>query len=401
VNSPSSANSLQKFLATAALFLLPFPALNFGISFTVADVFLVAAVLLNGHRLVQLQGFQIPFLLALPLFVLSTLFDPDGGMIQLIQVFYIWGFVLPFGWVAFVDLPIRRIAVVVLASAVTNSLIAIGQGAGYLPELGNQHVIEFSGGFSRAAGLCLKCNSLVMSLTPCLLLIPCLLKSSTRVGVMLVLILGLLMAVSKSIIFAVPGLLWCLWHEPRRRQFVLWLVVLGLCWTMASEGTGGVADLWHRFSDLVAKRMDRVEDSIEHRIALIDVSMNYASDVLLLGYGPAGAHARVSEMTNNTVHVYYLGVILAGGLPAASLCFLGMGMVVRGLWKHQQQHTAAYVLAHLLGLTVMTSLLVSFQALPVVVGGAILARVSLTVPAGLVRPAWSPPMSSLTWSTHR
>ena len=90
MNPSSSTSSLQRVFATVALFLLPFPALNFGVSFTIADVFLVVAVLLNAPRLLQLQGFQIPFLCALPLFVLSTLFDPDGGMVELIQVFYIW-----------------------------------------------------------------------------------------------------------------------------------------------------------------------------------------------------------------------------------------------------------------------------------------------------------------------
>ena len=82
----STTGSLQVACATIALFLLPFPALNFGISFTVADVFLVTAVLLNATQLVRLQAFQIPFLLALPLFVVSTLLDPDGGLIELVQV---------------------------------------------------------------------------------------------------------------------------------------------------------------------------------------------------------------------------------------------------------------------------------------------------------------------------
>ncbi len=207
--------------------------------------------------------------------------------------------------------------------------------------------------------------------------------------------------VSKSIIFAVPGVLWYLWHEPRRRQVAVWMVLLGLGWTLASEGASGVTDLWYRFGDLVTKRADRLEDSIDNRLALIDVSMHYASDVLLLGYGPAGAHARVSEMTNNTVHVYYLGVILAGGLPAAMMCFLGMGMVVHGLWKQRQRHVAAYVLAHLLALTVMTALLVSFQALPVLVGAAVLARATQPAHSELPRLAWSPHASPLTWSSPR
>ncbi|GIT31613.1 MAG: hypothetical protein Ct9H300mP1_36590 [Planctomycetaceae bacterium] len=88
-------------------------------------------------------------------------------------------------------------------------------------------------------------------------------------------ILGLLAAVSKSIIFAVPGVLWYLWHEPRRRQVAVWMVLLGLGWTLASGGASGVTDLWYRFGDLVTKRADRLEDSIDNRLALIDVSMHY------------------------------------------------------------------------------------------------------------------------------
>jgi len=370
----SSAVSLQVACAATALFLLPFPALNFGVSFTFADVFLVTAVLLNATQLVRLQAFQVPFLMALPLFVISTLLDPDGGLIELVQVLYIWGFVVPFGWVAFTGLGIRRIVLIVLASAVTNAVVAVGQGAGYVPELGNQRIIDFGGGFSRAAGLSLKCNSLVMTLTPCLMLIPCLLRVRVRLAVLLLLIPGLLAAVSKSVVFAVPGVLWYIWHEPRRRGVAAFLCVLGLAWVIQGEGISGIGDLWYHFSDLVTKRFERLEDSIDERLELIRISLDHASETLLLGYGPAGTHVRISAMTNNTVHVYYLGVVLSGGIPAALLAFTGMGLIVSGLWKHGQRHVCLYVVSHLLALSVMTALLVSFQVLPFVVGGAVLAR---------------------------
>ena len=370
----SSAVSLQVACAATALFLLPFPALNFGVSFTFADVFLVTAVLLNATQLVRLQAFQVPFLMALPLFVISTLLDPDGGLIELVQVLYIWGFVVPFGWVAFTGLGIRRIVLIVLASAVTNAVVAVGQGAGYVPELGNQRIIDFGGGFSRAAGLSLKCNSLVMTLTPCVMLIPCLLRVRVRLAVLLLLIPGLLAAVSKSVVFAVPGGLWYIWHEPRRRGVAAFLCVLGLAWVIQGEGISGIGDLWYHFSDLVTKRFERLEDSIDERLELIRISLDHASETLLLGYGPAGTHVRMSAMTNNTVHVYYLGVVLSGGIPAALLAFTGMGLIVSGLWKHGQRHVCLYVVSHLLALSVMTALLVSFQVLPFVVGGAVLAR---------------------------
>ena len=375
-NTASRPGSLQRVCATVALFLLPFPALNFGVSFTLADVFLVTAVLLNATRWVGLQAFQVPFLMALPLFVISTLLDPDGGLIELVQVLYIWGFVFPFGWTAFTGLSIRRIVTIVLASAVTNAMVGVGQGTGYLPELGNQHIIEFGGGFSRGAGLSLKCNSLVMSLTPCIVLIPLLGRMLTRIATLLAVILGLLAAVSKALIFAVPGILWYLWHEPCRRQVATLLVALGLGWAVAFDGATGVVDIWYHFGDLVSKRWDKLENSIDERVELIHISLGYAPEALLLGYGPAGTHVRVSAMTTNTVHVYYLGVILAGGLPAGMLTFLGMGMIVVGLWRGGGRHVALYVVVHLLALSVMTALLVSFQALPFLVGGAVLARLN-------------------------
>ena len=376
-HSPSSAGSLQVACATVALFLLPFPALNFGVSFTLADVFLITAVLLNAtQQLVRLQAFQVPFLLAVPLFVISTLLDPDGGLVELVQVLYIWGFVVPFGWVAFVSLGIRRIVLIVLASAVTNAVVAVGQGAGYLPELGNQRIIDFGGGFSRAAGLSLKCNSLVMTLTPCLMLIPCLLRVRVRLAVLLLLIPGLLAAVSKSVVFAVPGVLWYIWHEPRRRGVMAFLCVLGLAWMIHGEAVSGIGDLWYHFSDLATKRFERLENSLDERVELIRISLDHASDTLLLGFGPAGTESRISAMTNNTVHVYYLGVVLSGGIPAALLSFTGMGLIVSGLWRHGQRHVCLYVLSHLLALSVMTALLDSFQVLPFVVGGAILAQAS-------------------------
>ncbi|GIS58755.1 MAG: hypothetical protein CM1200mP2_09800 [Planctomycetaceae bacterium] len=93
-------------------------------------------------------------------------------------------------------------------------------------------------------------------------------------------------------------------------------------------------------------------------------------------------------------------MILAGGLPAAMMCFLGMGMVVHGLWKQGQRHVAAYVLAHLLALTVMPALLVSFQALPVLVGppsGPGHPTGTLGTPSSRVVA----PASPLTWSSPR
>lgn len=41
-------------------------------------------------------------------------------------MFYIWGFVVLFGWVVFVGLGVRRIVLVVLVLVVTNVVVVIG-----------------------------------------------------------------------------------------------------------------------------------------------------------------------------------------------------------------------------------------------------------------------------------
>ena len=55
MNPSSSTSSLQRVFATVALFLLPFPALNFGVSFTFADVFLVTGAIMLGLKSFQAE----------------------------------------------------------------------------------------------------------------------------------------------------------------------------------------------------------------------------------------------------------------------------------------------------------------------------------------------------------
>ncbi|GIS58757.1 MAG: hypothetical protein CM1200mP2_09820 [Planctomycetaceae bacterium] len=90
-------------------------------------------------------------------------------------------------------------------SAATNSLIAVGQGAGYLPELGNQRVIVFNSGFSGLPGPVPEMQ--LAGDEPDSVPVADSLVAEDRDPdrVFLVMIFGLRAAVSKSIIFAVPG----------------------------------------------------------------------------------------------------------------------------------------------------------------------------------------------------
>lgn len=61
----NSTLQIQSFCAQAALFLLPLPAIKYTeTSLTLADVFLIPAILLNFGHALKLHAFQIPFLLA-------------------------------------------------------------------------------------------------------------------------------------------------------------------------------------------------------------------------------------------------------------------------------------------------------------------------------------------------
>ncbi|HLQ45260.1 MAG TPA: hypothetical protein VK137_11065, partial [Planctomycetaceae bacterium] len=82
---------IQSFCAQAALFFLPMPALKHpSISLTVADLFLVPAVLLNLGYGLRLQWCQMPLLLALPFNLLSHMLDPSGALISILHMALLW-----------------------------------------------------------------------------------------------------------------------------------------------------------------------------------------------------------------------------------------------------------------------------------------------------------------------
>lgn len=369
---------LQQCLAILALVLLPMPALNFGVSLTFGDVFLILAVILNIHELTRLHAFQIPFLLAAPLFVVSTLVDPDSGAIATLQTIYIWGFVLPFGWAAFTRLPGHVIAQAVLFSAAVNSLVAMGQGADLLPKIGKQKLVEFGSAwqeaFNRAPGLVLNCNTLVVALTPCFLALPYVRHPLFRAGLFVLLTGGLASTLSKSAILALPGIAYYLKRDQYRLR-VLWHVawIVGVI-VLAGTYTGHAGRIYEAFMATLQRRTATVSQSVDTRWHLINVALNYWPECVCFGLGVNRSAALMSQDAGYTVHVFFLGLVIIGGVPAALLQTGGMVSVCWRLWQHREVYFAAMLAEHFVASLLTTVLLLSFQSLPIMIAGAVLVR---------------------------
>lgn len=375
--APQSGSTLQLFFAQAAIFLLPLPALKYtSTSITLADLFLVPAILMNlGYAIRQVYAFQIPLLLAFPFFLFSHLLDPDCELITVFQICYIWGFLVPFGWCAFVNIPLRRIAYLLLASNALSSLIGVAQFVGIFPELPTQKVIEFKGSLRRAAGLMLQCNALAMSLTPCFLLLPYLPRVWPRIATCSILLIGYISTVSKSVILAIPGMLfYFLWREPEKRKFLLSALIVSLIGLgLLTQSSTNISQLWELANDAAQARLDGAENSFGERSNLVQIALEKSKECFLLGFGTEGTMIRISENTGNTVHVFYLGLVVIGGYPAAALITAGMLLIVGTLWTQRDYNVAIFLVAQMLALCVMTVLYVSFQYAPLMIAASVLA----------------------------
>ncbi len=377
---------LQQYVAALALILLPMPALNFGISLTFGDVLLVLAVALNIHELTRLHAFQIPFLLAAPLFVVSTLVDPDSGAVATLQSVYIWGFVLPFGWAAFTRVPGHVIARCVLFSAAVNSMVAMGQGADVLPQIGKQKLVEFGSAwneaFNRAPGLALNCNSLVVALTPCVLALPYVRRPLCRAVLFVLLLGGLTSTLSKSAVLAIPGLAYYLKRDDRRST-VLWHVawMVGLV-VLVGVYTGHAARIYDAFLAALQRRTATVGESVDTRWHLINVALSYLPDCVVLGLGVNRSAALMSQDAGYTVHVFFLGLVITGGIPAAMLQTGGMVALCWKLWRQREIYFAGMLAAHFLASLLTTVLLLSFQSLPIMIAGAVAVQTERLVMVG-------------------
>lgn len=376
---------LQSFCAQAALFLLPLPALKHpSTTLTLADLFLVPAIVLNlGYALRRLHGFQIPLLLAFPLFLLSHMLDPDGELIPLLQVCYLWGFVVPFGWCAFVNIPLRRIALLLLGGNALSAVVGAGQFMGIIPMLPTQYIIEFRSEFRRAAGLMLQCNSLAMALTPCFLLLSYLPRIWPRILVCLTLLAGFISTVSKSMVLAAPGMVFYFFREPQKGKLLKSMLILAMLGVGGIKLRGGdLMEIWNQVNQAAEHRLGYADYSVQERSELIMVALEYSQECLFVGFGTGGTVMRLARAEGNTVHMFYLGLVMVAGYPATILVVSGFLMIAAGLWKQREWNVAIFLLSHMLAITVMTLLYLTFQSMPVVVAASVFAANQFRAEAG-------------------
>lgn len=368
---------IQSFCAQAALFFLPLPAIKYTVtSLTLADLFLVPAILLNiGHAL-RVHSFQIPFLLAFPILLLSHMLDPDGTLTAILQMVYLWGFLIPFGWCAFVNLSPQRIAYLLLIASGLSCVVAMGQFAGVVPTLPTQKMIELKDS-SRAAGLVLQCNSLTMALTPCFLLLPYVRQASLRILFLLLLLGGIASTVSKSAILAVPGLLfYFFWREPEKARVLRWLAVAGVLGVIALSRGANIAELVNQLNSTIEFRLSKADASVSDRAHLAQVAFEQSSECLLLGYGTEGTYRVMTSQAGvgQTVHVFYLGLLLIEGWTALILTIVGLLGLLASLWSFRKYNDAIMLGAHLLAISVTTVLYLSYQYYPFVIAAASIVR---------------------------
>lgn len=377
VSQSGSSSQIQSFCAQVALFLLPLPAIKYTeTSLTLADLFLVPAILLNLHHALKLHAFQIPLLLALPLNLLSHMLDPDGSLIPILQVLYLWGFLIPFGWCAFVNLSPQRIAVLLLIASGLSCLVAMGQFAGAVPTLPTQRVIELKDS-SRAAGLALQCNSLTMALTPCFMLLPWVRQATLRIFFLLLLLGGIASTVSKSAILAVPGLLfYFFWREPEKGRVLRWLAVVSVLGLLVFNQGASLAEMVDTLNTMVEFRWSNANASVDERAHLARVAFDHSSDCLFTGYGTEGTYTLMASRaaTGQTVHVFYLGLLLVEGWTALILTLLGFLGLLVSLWSLKKYNDAIMLGAHLLAISVTTLLYLSYQYYPFVIAAAAVVR---------------------------
>ena len=215
------ARKLQLVFAYAALILMPWPSLRpFESSLAYGDLCMIVAAILNFDRSLRLQSFQLPLLLSCPFIVASQVFDADGTPAAVAQACYIFGFVLPFGWVAFASLPVHRVVGVYLSAQGLSSLIAITQTFGLMGTIGKSRVWGTEDAM-RAAGLNVSCSALCMSLTSLYCLLLYLRGHLSRVILMALITIGLIATMAKSTIFAIPAFLFYLYWEPHRKRVPL------------------------------------------------------------------------------------------------------------------------------------------------------------------------------------
>ena len=363
--------TVQKVLAFAAIMMMPWAALRpLETSFSFGDILLVAAVVLNIGQIKRLYGWQVLMLCSLPLILISLIMDPEGSIIEFVQSLYIFGFVLPFGWVAFIGIRPRHLVTALLLAQSLSALCAVGQILGFVDQIGRQSIWMVYGA-TRSAGLGLSCSALCMSLSSMFPLLLYVKGHRLRLAIFVALILGMVATLAKSIVLAVPGIAWYLIREPKRRGVItMGCLTVGLLVSVVvawSPLRNKVIDVSSSFLE----RVERVNNSVYERSSTIEYALSYIPRTYLFGMGYAGTSDELTAHLGNTVHVFHIGVILIGGIPAGLLHHCGAIALVLLALRTNHMPSAALMIAHFLAVCTTTVLMLSFQYVPYVICAAI------------------------------
>ena len=355
---------LQMFVACVALFLLPCPAFRpLEYSATFGDLFLMLAIVLNLDQVFRIHAFQIPFLLALPFMMISQVLDADATSIEVAQTAYIYGVVIPFGWVAFCTVPLRYLVGTLVASLCASSLIGVAQNTGIIGPIARQNIWLAHGSF-RAAGMSLSCSSLCMTLSCAYPLLLYVKSYRWRIICLVVLTLGLLSTLAKASVLAVPGLVYYLIREPNRGGVVRLTIAFSIVAVGSFAFSQGVQQTVSNLMDSLEFRLSNLDHSLWERSSTLRFALSYLPECYFIGLGYAGVFYELTQHLGNTVHVFHVGLPLIGGLICAVLHYIGIGMMCAKA-RHSGHGPAAMVMiAHLFAVSAMTVLMHSFQYVP-------------------------------------
>ncbi|MFP6764306.1 MAG: hypothetical protein VB858_11830 [Planctomycetaceae bacterium] len=375
---------LQAAFAYSAVVLLTCPALRpLEYSITFGDLFLLMAILLNVDCALKVHSFQLPLIVATPFMIVSQVVDTDATLIEVAQCVYIYGVILPFGWVAFARLRPRTLLVVFLIALAGNALVAFGQNMGYIGAIGRGRIWATRDTF-RAAGLSITCSSLCMTLTPAFPLLLYVKSYRYRIFLMVAISLGILATLAKSAIFAIPGLIFYLIHEPNRKGVVrlgLVFATVSCCLYLYSPA---VQWLVHDVAESISHRIGYLHVSLWERTSTLRFALSYVPECYLLGLGYAGTHYELTQHLGNTVHVFHVGLPLIGGLVCALLHYLGIILMIHQA-RRRQAPLVVFMIGQLLAVCTMPVLMHSFQYIPYMLTGAVVVAscsVRATRPAG-------------------
>lgn len=367
---------LHQICAYLALIFICWPCFRpIEASLSFGDVFLLLAATMNLQHFGKLKPFHVLLLASVPTIILTQVFDPDGSPEAVIQAAYIFGFVLPFGWIAFVGIPVHRVVTVLLMSEGVSSLVALGQTFGFLEAFGRARVWGTMDAY-RAAGFNTSCSGLCMNLTSMFCLLLYVREQRIRVVMLSLLLIGLVATMAKSTIFAIPAIMFYLYWEPNRwkvmARFGGLAAVLGLVVFFSPA-------LQLKIENVIAsvtRRADGLDFSMYERLSTVRFALGYVPECYFVGLGYEGTAMTLTQHLGNTVHVFHIGIVLIGGLVGAVLHYAGYGVMLRDAVKLKHYPLVVMVFSHWLSVCTMPVLMLSNQYIPLILCATILFAAS-------------------------